>query len=318
MNFQYKGRIKKIFENLESTDTHQSSKKDVIEETNYVVNDDGSLSLEAEKPTTKTLVGNPKNIMLTEDKDMILFNPCTSDKNMLRNIEPQPCSPIFSVSSNLINLNRLSPIVTILLDDDTRDCEDTVTRPNLEPSDATTSVEGHASSSVSPSILKFNDSDDIQPTEKKRKKKPNKETWEKIKNQKLREKGEEYKGRHKDAGIWNYNISKKESNVKPRCNCKLSNKTTKLECAKLTEEERTDIFEEFWRMSWKEKKIYVRSLVVVKPKARSRANESESKRKNSLELYLKKKYKKHSGLQDHVSELTNHRGMGFKRLDKKQ
>ena len=47
----------------------------------------------------------------------------------------------------------------------------------------------------------------------------------------------------------------------PRCNCSLSQKNTVIKCNEITKPEREEIFKYFWKLSWKEKKIFVKLLV---------------------------------------------------------
>lgn len=115
--------------------------------------------------------------------------------------------------------------------------------------------------------------------------------WMKQENYKRREKGLKYKGKRKENDGWNYNIEKRAKKLKPRCSCKLSrNENSKLKCFSITENARQEIFENFWRMTWGEKKTYVNTLVVVKPTKRRRGEQEISRRQTSTEFYLKVGY----------------------------
>lgn len=114
--------------------------------------------------------------------------------------------------------------------------------------------------------------------------------WSKNRNYKKREQGCAYKGKKKENGIWNYSVEKSAKKLKPRCNCKLSEIKTnkKIKCYSITEEARRDIFEDFWKLSWQEKRLFVNTLVVVKPTARRRGAQGDiSRRSTSTEFFLK-------------------------------
>lgn len=128
--------------------------------------------------------------------------------------------------------------------------------------------------------------EDDEPT-RKRSKKNNKSTWKKTKVMELRENGKAYKGKKKDGDTWVYDKEKDERSLKPRCHCKISVQKPKFKCLDITDEQRNKIFSKFWRnMSWKEKKVYVKTLTVVKPIQRKRSEKETSKRRNAFELYL--------------------------------
>lgn len=59
-----------------------------------------------------------------------------------------------------------------------------------------------------------------------------------------------------------------------------------MHCSKLTEEVRLDIFNAFWKMNWKEKKIFVASMVDKKATA-SKTKTSNSRRSDTNVYYLK-------------------------------
>lgn len=64
-----------------------------------------------------------------------------------------------------------------------------------------------------------------------------------------------------------------------------------LKCSMFIETDRQKIFEEFWAMSWAEKKVFVDNLVTALPVKRPRrrkTNNEELKRGQSLFYYLKK------------------------------
>lgn len=115
--------------------------------------------------------------------------------------------------------------------------------------------------------------------------------WTKNINFKRREKGLEYKGKKKENEVWKYNIQKPLRKIKPRCNCKLSGSNkTKIKCFSINEEMRNTIFQNFWKLSWEEKKVFVNTLLTVKRTSGKRGKQSVSRRSTSTEYYLKQGY----------------------------
>lgn len=104
-----------------------------------------------------------------------------------------------------------------------------------------------------------------------------------------RQPGKKYLGKKKEAGKWNYNIPKKEKNIKPRCKC-VSNKKSSLKCSQLEKKDRLAIFNDFWSMTWNEKKIFVDTLRQMVPinRKRDRHNNTISRRNNSFMYFLLK------------------------------
>lgn len=107
-----------------------------------------------------------------------------------------------------------------------------------------------------------------------------------FRNKAQRELGEDYEGRIKINNKWQ-NISREGRRLKSRCNCSASKWSSKILCETLTDEERESIFKSFWKISWKEKRVYIRMLVNIKPVARRRTKNETPKRSNTLELHLK-------------------------------
>lgn len=114
--------------------------------------------------------------------------------------------------------------------------------------------------------------------------------WNKNENKKRRECGDKYYGKRKINGLWNYKIEKEKRSMKGRCNCKKSHIGKTLQCTKLSEAERTQIFNYFWsKLGWEQRRIYV-DLLVEKTntrRIRNRKNETESRREFSWLYYLK-------------------------------
>ncbi|XP_050514864.1 uncharacterized protein LOC126890077 [Diabrotica virgifera virgifera] len=95
-----------------------------------------------------------------------------------------------------------------------------------------------------------------------------KATWKDQMNKLHRENGQQYTGRKKIEGKWE-RIQKNKRVLKPRCKCRTTDKSA-LKCSEVSEEERKNIFEMFWRMNWGEKKVFVNGLVQEIPTKRPR------------------------------------------------
>lgn len=110
--------------------------------------------------------------------------------------------------------------------------------------------------------------------------------WFSAKNRMRRENGKSYFGRVKDNNVWNYEKTKESRNMKGRCRCK---KDGAMKCAEINDDDRKNIFKEFWKMNWEEKKVYVNTLIESAPinRPRNRKLLSESKRSLTLKYYLK-------------------------------
>ncbi|CAB3256002.1 unnamed protein product [Arctia plantaginis] len=141
------------------------------------------------------------------------------------------------------------------------------------------SSDGHIESAEQASTLS---------TEKprKRQKKSQPQEWNANKNKEQREKGKAYLGKKKIENKWGFVEPKLDRKMKARCKCKLSLKgDTKINCDKISEEERQKIFDKFWNITWKEKKMFVKMSSICKSKERERCA-GNSRRQNSVELYL--------------------------------
>lgn len=131
-----------------------------------------------------------------------------------------------------------------------------------------------------------------EPTLKRKRSFNNKEKedrWDQLKNKKEREQGVKYKGKKKRGSEWDYSVEKPARFISAPCSCKLGQKTTKLKCQTLSEEMRQRLYNKFWsKMSWKEKKMYVKGLVQVEGVKRRRGRqEGPSRRDFSMKYFLK-------------------------------
>lgn len=77
--------------------------------------------------------------------------------------------------------------------------------------------------------------------------------------------------------------------MKNRCSCTEKEKG-EMHCNMITEEDRKQLFESFWALSWGQKKVYIVNLIKALPtnRKRDRKNPEESKRSRSFIYFLKK------------------------------
>lgn len=132
---------------------------------------------------------------------------------------------------------------------------------------------------------------DMPVRNKKRKKRAQveKNTWLVAKNKNRRECGKSYWGRKKESDVWNYKKIKVARAIKARCKCAQTCDTATMKCALVTDAQRQQIFKTFWKMDWKQKKVYVNTLVqTTKPSnPRNRTNPNASRRVQTLKYHLK-------------------------------
>ncbi|KAI4459749.1 dynein intermediate chain [Holotrichia oblita] len=116
------------------------------------------------------------------------------------------------------------------------------------------------------------------------------DSWTATEERRKREQGKTYLGRKQNAeGDWTYDVKRSNRIMKVRSSCKLSRKNKGLMCSSVTEEQRKQIFTDFWALSWKEKRVYIQTLCVFKQvqRARDRKEAEKSRRSFSMEYYLK-------------------------------
>lgn len=110
---------------------------------------------------------------------------------------------------------------------------------------------------------------------------------QRYRNKIQREMGLEYQGHVKVNDKWE-KVGKESKKLKARCNCKYSKSkaVAKIKCGTITDDERQEIFNSFWKLSWKEKRLYVRLMVNIKPVA-NKTLKKDSRRLKTLEIHLK-------------------------------
>lgn len=76
--------------------------------------------------------------------------------------------------------------------------------------------------------------------------------------------GKEYIGYKKINEKYVQNVPKPKRILGPKCNSPFCLRSKTLLCAQISEEERQEIFKTFWSRSWKEKKVFVCSMIDIK------------------------------------------------------
>ncbi|CAG9770205.1 unnamed protein product [Ceutorhynchus assimilis] len=115
----------------------------------------------------------------------------------------------------------------------------------------------------------------------------NQNEWKKNSEKLKRQSGQQYLGKRKNEGNWDYKIVKKPKSVGDKCKC---DKKTTLKCKELTNDDRAKLFDHFWKLTWSEKQIYVTTLINKCPtqRSRNRKQEDQSRRAYSYSYFLNK------------------------------
>nr|CAI5820176.1 unnamed protein product [Callosobruchus analis] len=96
------------------------------------------------------------------------------------------------------------------------------------------------------------------------------------------ENGSNYTGKRKYNGKWSYDIPKSKKILTNPCTCKIKNSSQKIQCNKVTQENREIIFSMFWnRMTWSERKVYIQGLVKIQKQYR----EDDERKKQAREIF---------------------------------
>lgn len=104
-----------------------------------------------------------------------------------------------------------------------------------------------------------------------------KENWLNEKNKIKRMKGESYEGRRKtDDGKIVFDITKRERSSKFRCSHTESSKYYK--CFKVTEHNREQNFNQFWKLSWEGKRVWVKQTVRCQSVSRRKCSTVDARR----------------------------------------
>nr|CAH7767346.1 unnamed protein product [Callosobruchus chinensis] len=93
----------------------------------------------------------------------------------------------------------------------------------------------------------------------------------------------------KENGKWKYNVLKEPRILREACNCKLSmNEKSVLICRETRENDRNIIFKQFWQYTWAEKKMFIKTHVLVESTSRKRRINDMSRRSYSNKSFLDK------------------------------
>ncbi|XP_072550288.1 uncharacterized protein [Salminus brasiliensis] len=115
----------------------------------------------------------------------------------------------------------------------------------------------------------------------KRKKGP--ESWKRNIQKRRRMEGKSYSGKQKDVG----EVTRAARIMGSGCASEACRKSAKRFCHTFSEEDRQNIFQNFWqKMNWEERRIYVAGLVDHTPVARKRSVSQESRRLSTLSYHL--------------------------------
>ncbi|KAG9263742.1 hypothetical protein AMEX_G21877 [Astyanax mexicanus] len=115
----------------------------------------------------------------------------------------------------------------------------------------------------------------------KRKKGP--ENWKRNIQKRRRMEGKSYSGKQKDVG----EVTRAARIMGPGCASDACRKSAKRFCHTFSEEDRQNIFQNFWqRMNWEERRSYVAELVDHTPVARKRSASQDSRRLSTLSYHL--------------------------------
>lgn len=122
-----------------------------------------------------------------------------------------------------------------------------------------------------------------------KRKKSDPREWRDSKNRRLRELGQNYVGwsrpSSKDGNkiVAKRGVERKERKIGPTCSSSRCRNSAIMQCNRLSESERRDIFNSFWHdMTWDQKKLYVVSLVKNGVPKRRRRGEASSRRSRTL------------------------------------
>nr|XP_046229038.1 zinc finger protein 135-like isoform X2 [Scatophagus argus] len=108
----------------------------------------------------------------------------------------------------------------------------------------------------------------------RQRKRPNPETWKANVQKRRRMKGQSYLGRKNKE-----TVLKEARQMGMPCQSVVCQKSSKLNCRQIDESKRGEIFKYFWeKLDWKERKIYVKSLVELSNVKRQRTAAEESRR----------------------------------------
>lgn len=151
------------------------------------------------------------------------------------------------------------------------------------------SIDNPANNSVSDSVSagEENDQEFTEQGSRKRRRKKQIDEWSRQKTKQRRMKGQKYLGytRNKDGNVFQ-NKERDARILGPTCSSSKCLKYKTRFCSTINEAQREALFKKFWdEMSWDQKKVYVVSLMEVKPTGRKYVE--NSRRSTTYNYYLK-------------------------------
>jgi len=99
--------------------------------------------------------------------------------------------------------------------------------------------------------------------------------------------GQEYMGYSRKGKNVSQDQLRNKRKMKETCNSKVCEKSALRHCQLFTETQRNEIFEQFWKTNWNEKRTNISNAVIKKKSDRSRVLEETSRRENTFCYYLK-------------------------------
>ncbi|XP_045484411.1 uncharacterized protein LOC123689220 [Pieris rapae] len=121
---------------------------------------------------------------------------------------------------------------------------------------------------------------------RKRKAIADKDSWKRENNKRQRMMGKEYLGFRKIDGKYVQDIAKPNRKLNMmRCSSERCTSSKVFCCNIFTEEMRMKIFDEFWAMTWKEKKLYVLTLIDTQDTQRKTKGAGSNSRRSGSKIY---------------------------------
>lgn len=135
-------------------------------------------------------------------------------------------------------------------------------------------------------VTQQDENSEVQKRKRRKRHQVNENDWECKQSKILREQGKEYIGRKVINGKVTEFVKRPKREMKD-ITCKCLGKT--FQCRRLSETDKKNIFAEFWRLSWNERKVFIRSMTDINltQRTRDRLNESSSRRNFSFKFHLR-------------------------------
>lgn len=231
---------------------------------------------------------------------MILLNlKCVvNEKNMQETFEQQiESSPnillLSSVKNNLDNVCHISK-ENLLLPNENENVKEN-TNIMLETSEQQTKKSSVASLSISVenSLDNCNIAEDdlnieISKSTCKRSVKLIKNEWKRLKTREMRMTGDEYICFQRKGNKIKHNVMRPARKLQPTCTSTFCMKASNRFCSNFSDNQRLQIFNHFWSVSWDEKKTYVSSMVTMNQRKRDTTGVGDDSRRGiTFEYCLK-------------------------------